>query len=475
VIAVAPRLEDGSPFPTALWLTCPRLVALVSERESAGAAARWGAQLRSDAGLAGRARSADAAYRAFRGSLSDGPDPCAAVGLAGQADPLAVKCLHARVAAALGGIDDPVGIGILREPEAGGVPASCDDARCVGLRIAADAPASSGAVESGSHAFAPTPSGRDDHMATPTVRKAAIDIGTVTTRLLVADVSGRDVSEVLRRTVVTHLGEGLHATGGLSDVAIGRVVDAVAGFMRDVAETGATEVTVVATSAARDASNGREFVQRLERAGARPRIIAGATEANLSFVGATSSMDGDDVLVADLGGGSTELVFGSVHETEGGRSVAIEAARSIDVGSRRVLDMFLHSDPPTREELAAAGGWVADELRPFLAALPERPRTLVTLAGTGTTLSAIHQRLAVYDPAKVHGSRLSGGDIADLREELAALPLARRREVVGMDPARADVIVAGALILETLLALAGLDSTIVSEHDILYGLVLEGV
>lgn len=312
-------------------------------------------------------------------------------------------------------------------------------------------------------------------METSPIRKAAIDIGTVTTRLLIADVSGSRVDELLRRTIVTHLGEGLHDTGVLSADPIGRVADAVAGFMRDIAEAGVEDVVAVATSAARDAANGLEFLDRLESVGARPRIISGVTEANLSFLGATSSVDDDDVLVADLGGGSTELVFGSAHDIENdGRVVRISAARSIDVGSRRVLDMFLSSDPPTHDELAAASAWVADEIRPFFAALPERPRTLLTLAGTGTTLSAVRQQLAVYDPAKVHGSRLSGGDIADLREELAAMELADRRHVVGMDPDRADVIVAGALILETILALAGLDSTMVSEHDILYGLVIEG-
>lgn len=312
-------------------------------------------------------------------------------------------------------------------------------------------------------------------METSPIRKAAIDIGTVTTRLLIADVSGSRVDELLRRTIVTHLGEGLHDTGVLSADAVGRVADAVAGFMRDIAEAGVEDVVAVATSAARDAANGLEFLDRLESVGARPRIISGVTEANLSFLGATSSVDDDDVLVADLGGGSTELVFGSAHDIEDdGRVVRISAARSIDVGSRRVLDMFLSSDPPTHDELAAASAWVADEIRPFFAALPERPRTLLTLAGTGTTLSAVRQQLAVYDPAKVHGSRLSGGDIADLREELAAMELADRRHVVGMDPDRADVIVAGALILETILALAGLDSAMVSEHDILYGLVIEG-
>lgn len=306
-------------------------------------------------------------------------------------------------------------------------------------------------------------------------RRAAIDIGTVTTRLLVADTDGWRVDEVLRRCVVTHLGEGLHASGMLAEAAIVRVADAVAGFVLDIAETRADSVVAVATSAARDAGNGRAFLDTLGALGVRPRIISGSTEARLSFAGATYAIDGDDVLVADLGGGSTELVFGSAHDTEDGRQVDIDASRSLDVGSRRVLDMFLHSDPPTGAELAAASAWVVDEMRPYFEGLRERPRTLITLAGTGTTLSAIKQALEVYDPSRVHGSRLSGGDVADLRDELAAMTLQKRREVVGMDPARADVIVAGALILETIMALAGIDTTIVSEHDILYGLVLEGV
>ncbi len=311
-------------------------------------------------------------------------------------------------------------------------------------------------------------------MGTPTVRRAAIDIGTVTTRLLIADVCDGRIREILRRTVVTHLGEELHASGILSDAAVERVAEAVGGFLRDAADHKADELIAVATSAARDAANGREFLARLEAIGARPRIIAGATEARLSFLGATYAIDDDDVLVADLGGGSTELVFGSAHDTGAGREVEIEAARSFDVGSRRCLDMFLLTDPPTTSEMATAAAWVAAEMRPFFDGIRERPRTLITLAGTGTTLSAIRQGLAAYDTAMVHGSQLTGGDIADLRDELAALPVARRREVVGMDPARADVIVAGAVILETILGLAGLDSTIVSEHDILYGLVLEG-
>jgi exopolyphosphatase / guanosine-5'-triphosphate,3'-diphosphate pyrophosphatase len=305
-------------------------------------------------------------------------------------------------------------------------------------------------------------------------RVAAVDIGTVTTRLLVADTDGTDVREVVRRTVVTHLGEGLHATGALSAAGIARVASAVASFADEIAGLDVDDVVAVATSAARDASNGREFLGAVAEAGVRPRIIPGPVEARLSFAGATCGIEGRGVLIADLGGGSTELVLGSASTVEGGREVRIRAARSLDVGSRRVLDMFLASDPPRADELDAAAAWVARQMEPFFAQLPERPQELITLAGTGTTLAAVKQRLVPYDPARVHGSHLSGADVADLLAELAAMDLASRRAVVGMDPQRADVIVAGALILQTIIALSGLDGTTVSEHDILYGLVLAG-
>ena len=306
-------------------------------------------------------------------------------------------------------------------------------------------------------------------------RRAAIDIGTVTTRLLVADVTpdGR-IAEVARRTQVTHLGRGLLATGELSSQGIDSVAETVASFMSLVAQLEVDEVFAVATSAARDASNGPRLLSTLEAIGVRPRIIPGDTEARLSFLGATYDLDGHGILVADLGGGSTELVVGSATPGQDGRDVVIGVARSIDVGSRRVLDMFLASDPPTAAELRDAAEWAAAQMRPFFEALREKPASAVVLAGTGTSLSAVRQHLVVYDPALVHQSVLSGADLADLREELAAMTSQQRRHVVGLDPERADVIVAGTVILETILALAGLHEVMVSEHDILYGMVLEG-
>jgi exopolyphosphatase / guanosine-5'-triphosphate,3'-diphosphate pyrophosphatase len=307
--------------------------------------------------------------------------------------------------------------------------------------------------------------------------RAAIDIGTVSTRLLVADVEGESIREIVRHTCITHLGKGLGTTGRLSPEGVEAVFSVVSGFVEEARGLGVGEFAVAATSASRDAEDGPEFIAGLAALGIEPHVIAGSREAFLSFRGATTGLSEESVLVCDLGGGSTELILGSsVAGGEGAEAaVHIDAARSIDCGSRRVTDRFLLADPPTAAELEEARGWVTEEFRPYFDGLKDQPRSLVALAGTATTLSAISRGLVEYDPAEVHGSCLTGADLAGLRDELSLLTLEERKKVPGLDPARAGVIVAGALILETILALSGLDSAIVSEHDILYGLLLEGV
>jgi exopolyphosphatase/guanosine-5'-triphosphate,3'-diphosphate pyrophosphatase len=309
-----------------------------------------------------------------------------------------------------------------------------------------------------------------------TQRRAAIDIGTVSTRLLIADVEDDALTEVVRHTRITHLGQGLSQTGHLSPEGRDNVAEVIAGFLAESRDLGVERYTAFATSAMRDASDGAEFVERLDSIGLRPEIISGSREALLSFRGASWGLCSDDMmLVIDLGGGSTELISGTVcalpdtDDTE----IDIELARSIDCGSRRVTDMFLKSDPPSPAELEAARKWVALQFRPYFDSLRERPRVAIALAGTATTLSAIRQGLVVYDAAQVHGSTLSGGDLADLREELCAMTVEQRKAIPGLDPGRAQVIAAGALILENVLAMSGLDEVVVSEHDILYGMVLE--
>lgn len=306
-----------------------------------------------------------------------------------------------------------------------------------------------------------------------TERRAVIDIGTVTARLLVADVTGGAITEVVRRQAITHLGEGWTATGELSAAGIARVADAVHGFAEEARTLGADRTLAVATSAARDATNGAVFLDALEAAGVRPEIITGEQEGYLTFLGVAYGFPGDRILMADVGGGSTELVVGSARPTAGGCPVSIEIARSVDIGSRRVTELFLRSDPPTAREIDEAAGWIADELRKAFAPFKERPREMVAVAGTATTLAAIDLRMQEYDPGRIHGYRIGGSSLLDILEHLAVLTEAERRQVVGLEPDRAGVIVGGALILQSVMAHAGLSSTLVSEHDILYGMVLD--
>jgi exopolyphosphatase/guanosine-5'-triphosphate,3'-diphosphate pyrophosphatase len=304
------------------------------------------------------------------------------------------------------------------------------------------------------------------------VRIAAIDIGTVTTRLLVGDVADGRIDEVFRSTDITHLGEGLTQTGSLSADAMRRVADVLSRYAEKIAQLGAVASEAVATSASRDAANGDDFMELAASRGIAVRIISGDVEARLSFAGATSSLEGEGLLVVDVGGGSTELVLGSSGDADA-TEAAIETARSIDVGSRRVTEMFLHADPPTPAEMDAAREWIAGELRVYFDALRGKPQRMIALAGAATTLAAIHMEMAEYDAKRVHGSVLSGSDLAEITDMLARLPLARRRDVVGLHPDRAPVIIGGCLVLESALALAGLGEFTVSEHDILYGILLD--
>ncbi len=289
---------------------------------------------------------------------------------------------------------------------------------------------------------------------------------------MVADVDGDRVTEVVRRSLITHLGEGWTRTGRLSAEGIERVGAAVAGFVEEARSLGVQDIRCVATSAARDAGNAEEFRARIGQTGVLPEVISGDREARLTFLGATRGLRDRRVLVVDIGGGSTELVVGEAARG-GARDTGIEVARSIDVGARRVTELFLHDDPPTRRQLDDAVLWIAGELKPFFSALRERPDDMVSVAGTATSYAAIDLALEPYDPERVHGYRLSGPALLGLVERLAGMTLAERRQVAGLEPERAGVIVAGGLVLQAVIAYSGLASTLVSEQDILYGIVLE--
>lgn len=305
-------------------------------------------------------------------------------------------------------------------------------------------------------------------------RYAAIDIGTVTCRMLVADIDeeGR-LRELDREYAITNLGEGVDASGVLKPEAMSRVLDVVARYqevLSDFERSGRpVRVTAVATSAARDARNAGEFERLLAERGIELSVIPGAREAALSFAGASCDFLGERLLVVDIGGGSTEVVAGRA----GGDPVR---ARSFDIGCRRVTEKFLASDPPSDRELECARQWTREGMRPFFEELRASGfflDRLVAVAGTATTVVAVRERMRVYDTARVHKALVTRADLDAVSERLQSVALSERERIVGLDPGRAPVIVAGMVILQTVLDLAGVDSFTVSESDILHGIVLD--
>ena len=300
------------------------------------------------------------------------------------------------------------------------------------------------------------------------MRVGVVDIGTNSTRLLVAQIDGGALTELARRTTVTRLGEGLEASGRLSDAAMARVSEALAGYRQALDEHSAERVVAVATSAMRDAANGPEFRDEIERRfGLDARTISGDEEARLTFLGATAGRDpAAATLVVDIGGGSTEFVVGH----PGGDP---EFHLSTRLGSVRHTERHLHTDPPTAAELDA----LAQDARAIVEAeVPAGVRAGVgagiAVAGTATSLAAIDQELDPYDPERVHGYRLGVASCERLLARLAALTVVQRREVSGLHPDRAPTIVAGAGILLESMRACGLDEIEISENDILHGAAL---
>ena len=295
---------------------------------------------------------------------------------------------------------------------------------------------------------------------------AVVDIGTNSTRLLVAEVGGGSLDELARESVVTRLGEGVDATGRLGDEPQARVFAALDSFAPAI--EGAAVRTAVMTSAVRDAANGAEFAAAVrDRYGLEAATLSGDEEARLTSLGATATRSGSDpVVVIDIGGGSTELVVGT------GAELLFHI--STQVGVVRHSERYLHTDPPTGEELAA----LAEDARGvFEGAVPaevrSRPVVGIGVGGTATQLASIDLGLVEHDRDRVEGHAVSVERLEELRDQLAAIPLAERREVTGLDPARAPTIVAGAVVLREVLGAFALDGFEASERDILWGVALD--
>ena len=299
-------------------------------------------------------------------------------------------------------------------------------------------------------------------------RIGVVDLGTNSTRLLVAEVHDDRLTELERRTLVTRLGQGVEATGRLADDAIARVSEALAVYREVLDRLAVERVVAVATSAMRDAENGPAFREEIrDRFGMDARTISGDEEARLTFLGATAGRDaGAETLVIDIGGGSTEYVTGQAGSDPGFHV-------STRMGSVRHTERHLHGDPPGSGEMAE----LAEDARSIVesevpAEVRERVEEGIAVAGTATSLAAIDQELDPYDPDKVHGYRLGRATCERIVAQLAALTVAERRGVKGLHPDRAPTIVAGAVVLLESIRAFDLDEIEISEADILHGAAL---
>jgi exopolyphosphatase/guanosine-5'-triphosphate,3'-diphosphate pyrophosphatase len=298
---------------------------------------------------------------------------------------------------------------------------------------------------------------------------AAIDCGTNSIRLLVADIdpaAGTLVDRV-RRMEIVRLGQGVDRTGRLAPAALERTFDALRDYKSVIDAHGVERIRMVATSATRDASNRDEFVACTSSIlGVAPEVVSGDEEARLSFTGATRELlaggEPGPYLVVDIGGGSTEFVLGTTD---------VRAARSVDIGCVRMTERHLHADPPTAGQIAAAEADVARaiDVAAETVALGDA-RVLVGVAGTVTTVAAIVLDLPAYDSERIHLSRITAADVTSVADRLLSMSHAERAALPVMHPGRVDVIGAGALILRSIVRRLGLPGMIASEHDILDGI-----
>jgi exopolyphosphatase/guanosine-5'-triphosphate,3'-diphosphate pyrophosphatase len=428
VIRNDPVDANGEPFPTLFWLTCPEAVRAVSRVESEGYISVLNERVQVDEAFDASLESAHRAYARERESLVTDPGVAGAGGGVGGTR-TGVKCLHAHYAYHLAGGADPVGEIVARRIE-------------------------------------------PVHPGTARGRVAAIDQGTNSIRLLVAEAApGGGLDELARDMVITRLGEGVDASGRLDPAALKRTIDVLGRYGARARALGAGRFRVAATSAVRDASNRTEFEEAIRvHTGSEPEVITGEREAGLSYLGATHGLVPGVAVppycVLDIGGGSTELVVGANDAA---------SAVSTQMGSVRLTERHVRSDPPAVEEIAAMEREVdaileADEVE---AVRTQEAETLVAVAGTATTLQAMSLDLPRYDPDAIHRTWIGLSEVERSLDRLARMTNEERAALPFMAPGRGDVIVAGALIMAVTMRRLGFKRALVSETDILDGLAIE--
>jgi len=426
VIRNRPIDPEGHPFPTLYWLTCPDAVRAVSRLESEGWIKRLERETERDPKLREGLRKAHAAYAHERGQILPGAERWGGVG--GTAKGL--KCLHAHLAHFVAGGPDLIGAWV-----AGRVPLA------------------------------------DLHYGKPGRRLAVINIGTNSTRLLVARfVEGEpEPQELAADTVITRIGRKVDATGRLNPEALRRTLAVVERYARRAQALGAERVRASATSAVRDASNREELATAVQRLTREPlEVLSGEEEGRTAFLGATRGLPKRfaPILLIDIGGGSTEFVLGST-------DTPTPEVVSTRIGSVRLAERFLRSDPPSYQELDGLEKAVADALALVEDRIPVHDaQTLVAVDGSSTTVQAVALGLAEYDPDAIHRSTLARADAERVFRLLADMSVAERKAIPVMAPGREDVIPAGAAILVGVMQRWGFAEALISEADIMEGLAL---
>lgn len=304
------------------------------------------------------------------------------------------------------------------------------------------------------------------------VRVAVIDVGTVTARLALADVDGGKVVRMMRQSNIVNLGQDVDKTGVLAQDACERLLACIDGYLAQVEQSKPAAVCCTLTSAARDAKNSADLLAALAARGLTAQVIPGKVEGSLTFLGVAQDFANTKLLVADNGGGSTEFALGSL--TDG--VLELDAVRSIDVGCRRITEKFLsREDPPSDEDVRAAHDFAAQAFAPVADwPLPAdaKDRLLVVTGGTSTTLVALEKELVPYDSSKVHLASLTADAVERQERRLAAITVADRAELPGIQAKRAPVILGGVIAVREVMRAAGVDKLVVSESDLLMGLTL---
>lgn len=494
-VITRPCLEDGTPFPTTCYLTCPEAVKAVSRVEADGIMREYNELLQSDEDLKKQYERAHKYYLEFRHelavSLGDSEEHISQMSAGGM--PVRVKCLHALLAQTLvmGKGVNPIGDMVLERIKDEFDPSVCrcttpwsDDAYATETEVvvedetvAKDKTAEGEAVKSDTTTC-----------AEKTVQVAAIDCGTNSIRLKIAQVSEHGMKDIVPRMLrVVRLGQGIDETHRFADDALERVRDAAHEFAQVLKEHPVDAIRFVATSATRDAENREIFEQMMiDELGVRPEVISGTEEAALSFLGATSVVSRDELqppyLVVDLGGGSTELVLGGDGDCLPAHKVS--AAYSMNVGSVRMTERHLHTDPPTEEEIQAAIEDIDKHIDDAFKVVPAgRARTIIGVSGTVTTMAALTMGLQHYDHTAVDGVRIGLEQAYAVNNRFLRMPRDCRRTYATIHPGRVDVVGGGAVIwsrvLERLAKAAYedhggvLDTFVASEHGLLDGITID--